>query len=93
MDLLSAVLNLALILPLPSISSLNLGQESHEGTRHCGSPRPQPPHVLRRVALGSGQVLWAQLQAVGGPADRIRSCLPGDPQQLGKEVPPGRSMA
>lgn len=52
MNLPSAVPNLALILPLPSTSSVNLGQESHEGTGHCGSPRPHPPHALGLEADG-----------------------------------------
>lgn len=41
MDLLSAVPNLALILPLPSTSSVNLGKDSHEGGGHGGVPRGQ----------------------------------------------------
>lgn len=32
--------NLALILPLPSTSSVNLGQKSHEAKGPCGSPKP-----------------------------------------------------
>lgn len=58
MDLPSAGPNLALILPLPSTSSVNLGQESHEGTEHCRCVQPL-------CVLGSWQLHKAFTGAMG----------------------------
>lgn len=88
MDLPSAVPNLALILPLPSTSSVNLGQESHEGTGHCRSPRPQPPHMLGLEALAGAIRLSASPggSAAGSAGDPLTG--QGPAQQVGERHDP-----
>lgn len=76
MDLPNAVLNLALILLLPSTSSVNLRQESHEGMWHCRHPRPQLPRAGAEGALAGSIKLSAS--PMGSAA--YKGCLAEGPR-------------